>query len=272
MIADLDGANLRAFMDAHGGTATFHVSSDQNFHEVQTGRSGVVTSFSSAGPTNYDHMLKPDLAAPGSQILSSTVRQSIGEPFAVFDGTSMATPHVAGAAALLLQQHPAWTPRAGEVGADVLGRARVGGHRADARGLGAPRGQRARQRRRRRPTRSCSPTPSRSRTGSSTPRRATPAARCCSRSPTPAEVRGRGRSRSTPRRRARAHRSLRARRSSRSHPAARSTCRSSPRRRKDRRAATTSASSSCSAAPTACVSRTTSASCCRRSLAPRASR
>ncbi len=110
MIADLDGANLRTFMDAHGGTTTFHVSSDEAFHEIQTGRSGVITSFSSGGPTNYDHRLKPDLAAPGGQILSSTVTKSIGEPFAVFDGTSMATPHVAGAAALLLQQHPGWNP------------------------------------------------------------------------------------------------------------------------------------------------------------------
>jgi minor extracellular serine protease Vpr len=113
MIADVDGAALRALMDAHGGTTTFHVSSDRDFHEIQTGRSGVITSFSSGGPTNYDHKLKPDLAAPGGQILSSTVTKSIGEPFAVFDGTSMATPHVAGAAALLLQQHPAWSP--GEV-------------------------------------------------------------------------------------------------------------------------------------------------------------
>ena len=111
MISDLDGANLRAFADAHGGRTTFRVTGEADPREIQTGRSGVITSFSSAGPTNFDHALKPDVAAPGGQILSATLRQSVGEPFAVFDGTSMAAPHVSGAAALLLEQHPAWTPQ-----------------------------------------------------------------------------------------------------------------------------------------------------------------
>ena len=97
-------------MDAHGGRTTFRVSGELDPREIQTGRSGVITSFSSAGPTNYDHRLKPDVAAPGGQILSSTLQEFAGAPFAVFDGTSMAAPHVAGAAALLLQQHPGWTP------------------------------------------------------------------------------------------------------------------------------------------------------------------
>jgi minor extracellular serine protease Vpr len=110
MISDLDGANLRAFTDAHGGRTSFRVSGELDPREIQTGRSGVITSFSSAGPTNYDHRLKPDVAAPGGQILSSTLQEFAGAPFAVFDGTSMAAPHVAGAAALLLQQHPGWTP------------------------------------------------------------------------------------------------------------------------------------------------------------------
>jgi minor extracellular serine protease Vpr len=108
MISDLDGKLLRAYLAAHGGRAAIRVTS--GIQEIQTGRGGIITSFSSAGPTDFGHMLKPDISAPGLDVLSSTPPLTTGSTFSVFAGTSMATPHIAGAAALLLQRHPGWTP------------------------------------------------------------------------------------------------------------------------------------------------------------------
>ncbi|CAN5255142.1 hypothetical protein BH09ACT13_BH09ACT13_09980 [soil metagenome] len=60
--------------------------------------------FSSVGPTTISLRMKPDVAAPGVDVLSS-----VQEGWSSFSGTSMAAPHVAGAAALLAQRHPSWT-------------------------------------------------------------------------------------------------------------------------------------------------------------------
>jgi subtilisin family serine protease len=75
--------------------------------EGDSGPADVIAGFSSSGPSPTSLQMKPDVTAPGVDILSSLP----GNNWSNHDwsGTSMASPHVAGAAAVLKQRHPAWT-------------------------------------------------------------------------------------------------------------------------------------------------------------------
>ncbi|MFF6785351.1 S8 family serine peptidase [Streptomyces sp. NPDC012510] len=72
-----------------------------------------IASWSSRGPT-ADGRLKPDIAAPGVDIIAAKAAHGIegndeAPGYVSMSGTSMATPHTAGAAAILAQEHPRWT-------------------------------------------------------------------------------------------------------------------------------------------------------------------
>nr|GMD53684.1 subtilisin-like protease SBT3.5 isoform X1 [Ipomoea batatas] len=77
--------------------------------------STVVAKYSSRGPyTLTPELLKPDIAAPGTNILAAYIPDDPTVPSAYYfvSGTSMATPHVAGIVALLKSVHPDWSPAA----------------------------------------------------------------------------------------------------------------------------------------------------------------
>jgi subtilisin family serine protease len=99
-------ANRSALIAADGQAATIGAAKAY----FPTTNADIMAGFSSQGPTDVDFRVKPDVVAPGVNVLSSIPRSYCDdEPcFAFFQGTSMATPHLAGAAAIVRQVHPTW--------------------------------------------------------------------------------------------------------------------------------------------------------------------
>jgi minor extracellular serine protease Vpr len=95
-------------MKTHNGEATTIGASPAY---LITGNDDFMAGFSSQGPTDVDFRVKPDVVAPGVNVLSSIpVSYCGGSPcFAFFQGTSMATPHLAGSAAVLRWANPTMT-------------------------------------------------------------------------------------------------------------------------------------------------------------------
>lgn len=99
MVREHDGQRIRAALPG--------VEVRLGFFPVRFDGRDNIADFSSRGPRYPDSMLKPDVAAPGTTIRSASA--GTGTAFAAAGGTSMATPHVVGAMAVLRELHPTWS-------------------------------------------------------------------------------------------------------------------------------------------------------------------
>lgn len=113
MVGAADG-NL--FLDEINNEQIIEVVLDKTFFLTEADTGNNMGSFSSRGPGPVADILKPDVTAPGINILAGSTPNAAnnvsGELFAFLTGTSMSTPHVAGVAALIKQAHPDWSPAA----------------------------------------------------------------------------------------------------------------------------------------------------------------
>ncbi len=111
------GQMIKDYLFQHPGEVTISFTSGLKISDADPRvTSDMMASFSSRGPNStLLDVIKPDVTGPGVQILAGASPQHAGpsaqgQLFQAIQGTSMSSPHVAGAAALIKAVHPDWTP------------------------------------------------------------------------------------------------------------------------------------------------------------------
>jgi subtilisin family serine protease len=108
-VQSTDRAAILAYAATSGATATINAATI-NYTEPAP----FTASFSSRGPliAGGGDLLKPDIIAPGQDILAGVSPADGGRLFDLLSGTSMSSPHIAGVAALFKEARPGWSPMA----------------------------------------------------------------------------------------------------------------------------------------------------------------
>jgi len=106
MVANGDGLDMVTTLN--GGTAEVTVGPDDQAL-IDPASGDVLATFSFRGPTPgpLENLQKPNITAPGVNIFAA---RADGEEFGFLSGTSMSGPHIAGAATLVRQAQPSWSP------------------------------------------------------------------------------------------------------------------------------------------------------------------
>jgi len=109
LVTNSDGLALKAYIAEKGDEATVEITAGKQ----QKQKGNKMADFSSRGPNFFADLIKPDVTAPGVNIMAGNTPTPIlgapGQLFQSISGTSMSSPHVAGLFALLKQAHPDWS-------------------------------------------------------------------------------------------------------------------------------------------------------------------
>lgn len=104
MVSQTDGASVRAFLSGNP-TAAMFIPPATRFIDASV--ANILSGGSLRGPVNGFDVVKPDITAPGTSLYDAFAAPA---NFGVLSGTSMASPQIAGGAALIRAIHPNWSP------------------------------------------------------------------------------------------------------------------------------------------------------------------